>query len=170
MKGLVRNKSGSAAAEMALLTPLLLILMLGSIELGRYFYHQHKLTQSLRDAARFAARQPFTEFTTCDALVRDGLRTDILQVARTGRVTGGTDRLPLWGDAATTFTVRTRCSAGTTGTGAVTYGGIYVGQPGGARYVEIDARLPHTPIWSAIGIGRQTLTLNARQQAAVAGI
>jgi Flp pilus assembly protein TadG len=144
--------------------------MFGSIELGRYFYHEHKLAQSLRDAARFAARQPFTEFTTCDAPVSTTLRTDVLQVARTGQVSGGSDRLPLWDNSATTFTVTTRCSTGPTGTGAVTYSGIYSGQAGGARFVEIDASLPHLPIWSALGIGQQTLLLNARQQAAVAGI
>jgi Flp pilus assembly protein TadG len=170
VKAFVRSSSGSAAAEMALLTPLLMIILLGSIELGRYFYHEHKLAQSLRDAARFAARQPFTEFLQCDQPVSATLRTDVLQVARTGRVSGGTDQLPLWTDAGTTFTVTTRCSTGTTGTGAVTYGGIYSGQAGGARFVEIDASLPHLPIWSALGIGSQTLTLNARQHAAVAGI
>ena len=42
---------------MALMIPLLVTLMFGSFELGHYFYNEHILVKSVRDAARFAGRQ-----------------------------------------------------------------------------------------------------------------
>src|SRR5215217_7313983 len=48
---------GSAAAEMALVLPLLLALMFGSLELGDYFLSEHVLLKGVRDGAVYAARQ-----------------------------------------------------------------------------------------------------------------
>jgi len=65
---LARNSSGAAAAEMALVTPLLLIIMFGSVELGNYFMNEHSLVKAVRDGARFAARQSFTSYPDCSTV------------------------------------------------------------------------------------------------------
>jgi TadE-like protein len=59
LSAFLRDERGAAAAEMALMTPLLLILMFAPFELGNFYWSQHKVTKGVRDAARFAARQPF---------------------------------------------------------------------------------------------------------------
>jgi hypothetical protein len=56
---------GAAAAEMALVLPLLLIILFGSLELGNYFMNEHTLVKAVRDGARFAGRQTFTNYTSC---------------------------------------------------------------------------------------------------------
>ena len=58
MKGRARlssDRRGAAAAEMALVTPLLLVILFGAVELGNYFYNEHIVVKAVRDGARFAA-------------------------------------------------------------------------------------------------------------------
>ena len=47
--------TGAAAAEMALVLPILIALMFGSFELGNYFLNQHVVTKAVRDGLRFEA-------------------------------------------------------------------------------------------------------------------
>ena len=51
-----KNDCGSAAVEMALVTPMLLILMMGAFELGNYFVSQHVLIKGLGDGAQSMPR------------------------------------------------------------------------------------------------------------------
>lgn len=166
---LLRAQGGSAAAEMALLVPIFAVLLLGSLELGRYFYHEHKLLQGLRDAGRWAARQSFTAYPDCGLTIDDPdpIYTGSLQIARTGQVSGGTDRLPMWTDSDTEFTMTTICSVGTA---TSTYSGIYNGSSGGARLLRIDASLPYDAMFGLPGFGAWNISLNARHEAAVMGI
>ena len=62
---LLRSRRGSAAAEMALVSPLLAVLMIGSVELGNFFYNEHILMKAVRDGARYAARQNFSNYSAC---------------------------------------------------------------------------------------------------------
>jgi Flp pilus assembly protein TadG len=48
-----RSERGVAAVEFALILPLLLVLLLGIIDFGLYYYSDLQLTQSARDAARY---------------------------------------------------------------------------------------------------------------------
>ena len=121
---LVRDRRGTAAAEMALVTPLLLIIMLGSMELGNYFYNQHTLVKSVRDAARFAARQRMSNYTTCPGSPPQAIIDDTKTVARKGYLDStANDLLPNWASA--TFSVTMTCTANLTdsGGGTLTFGG-----------------------------------------------
>src|SRR4051812_47391200 len=60
-----RCDRGSAAVEMALCVPLLLVLLCGSVELGNYLMDEHRLVKAVRDGARFAARQNLSYFLGC---------------------------------------------------------------------------------------------------------
>src|SRR5688500_17559369 len=53
------DRRGAAAAEMALVAPLLVTIMLGSLEVGKYFWDEHLVTKAVRDGARFASRESF---------------------------------------------------------------------------------------------------------------
>ena len=61
---LLIDQSGSAAAELALSLPLLLILMFGSFEVGNYFLSEHVVQKAVRDA--YAAHlRSFAQQTVC---------------------------------------------------------------------------------------------------------
>jgi Flp pilus assembly protein TadG len=49
------GQEGAALIEFALVLPLLLILVMGIVDFGLYFYNDLLLTQAARDAARFAS-------------------------------------------------------------------------------------------------------------------
>lgn len=162
---LLKSDRGTAAAEMALVLPILLVLALSSLEVGNYFVSQHVLAKGVRDGARFAARHSFDDYATCDAAPAGTVEADTKTLVRTGQLSGGTDRLPNWDDA--TFTITTRCSAGV---GATTYTGVYSGMTGGARYLEVEASVPYQPVMGLFGLSSSSLTLNAREEAPVAGV
>jgi uncharacterized membrane protein len=48
-----KRQRGAAAVEFALVLPILLVLLLGIIDFGLYFYNDLQLTQAARDAARY---------------------------------------------------------------------------------------------------------------------
>ncbi len=52
LRRLMGSNGGAAAAEMALVTPLLLIIMAGGLEVGNYFMDEHRLVKAVRDGAR----------------------------------------------------------------------------------------------------------------------
>lgn len=49
------RQSGAAMIEFALVLPLLLVLLMGIIDFGLYFYNDLQLTHVARDAARYAS-------------------------------------------------------------------------------------------------------------------
>ena len=162
---LLHSTRATAAAEMALVTPLLLILMMGAFEIGNYFLNEHVLLKAVRDGARFAARQNFDDYSACSGAVGNPILTNTRNVVKTGVVAGGTDRLPYW--TATTVSVTMAC---TTSTGGQTMSGIYQGRTSGAPIVTVSATVPYTPVLRSFGFTGIGLNLNASQKAAVMGL
>ena len=58
-----KDRCGAAAAEMALVAPMLITLMFGSFELGNYFLSEHALAKAVRDGARYATRIAVTNYS-----------------------------------------------------------------------------------------------------------
>src|SRR5215469_7019327 len=112
---LFRNNRGAAAVEMALVVPLLLTIMFGSVELGNYFMDEHVLVKAVRDGARFAARQSFSNYTSCSGNVptpgtAGSTNENTKLIVRKGTLDStAPDLLPNWGSA--TFTVTVSCTA-----------------------------------------------------------
>ena len=172
VRALIRSTAGSAAAEMALVLPLLIVLMFGTVELGNYFYSEHVLVKGVRDGARYAARQPFSNFTGCSGAPGGTVQADTKELVRTGQLSGGTDLLPKWNDGTTTFTMTITCTpsiSGTTLTGVFTGALDGSGNSVGAPIVQVTASLPYQPIFGYVG-GALNLRVNATGQAAVMGI
>lgn len=158
---LVADRAGASAAELALATPLLLVLMFGTFELGYYFMNEHVVQKSVRDAARYAARLPLASYPSCTPTA--AAEAQIQKVARTGRPDGAvSNRISSWtADNMTTITM----SCDTSGT----YTGIYDNVPMGVPVITVAASVPYPSLWGSMGFGAPALSLNARSQTAVFG-
>ena len=164
---LAADRAGSAAAEMALALPLLLILMFGSFEMGYYFLSEHVVQKSVRDAARYASRLPMTSYPACTPTA--AALAEIQRVAKAGDPDGDFDgngtqdkRLEGWtADTMTTVTVTCDTSG--------TYTGIYTAYAQGVPTVTVTAQVPYNSLFGTLGIGDPSLMLNARSQSAVFG-
>lgn len=172
---LIRDRSAAAAAEMAMVMPLLVVLAMGTFELGNYFKDEHILIKGVRDGARYAARQGFTSYVGCGATAADvptALRDDTKLIVRKGTLSStDADLLPSWGNAATTFTVQMSCS---TAAGGTTLSGIYsgnaTGSTGVAPMVTVTASLPYRSVLGSYGFTGKGFSLVATEQAAVTGV
>ena len=167
---LSRCQSGVAAVEMALVAPLLLALLFGSVELGKYFLDQHVVVKAVRDGARFAARQQMSNYIDAEAgcvdIADQPVAEQTRNFVRTGNVGGTGARLAYWTDPAT-VTVTSACSADA---GGEDLGGIYGGEDsGGAAVVTVSVTLPYSSLFGFVPFAER-LDVRAEQQAIVTGI
>ena len=164
-----RNRRGAAAAEMALVAPLLCAIIIGSVELGSYFYNEHILVKAVRDGARYAARQNFSNYGTsssCATPTDATFLSNVRALVRTSLLASGTDRFPDIQDS--DITVSATCVASASSQSMT---GIYRGRTVGAPVVVVNAAVDYEPvIGGAFGFSGTGLKLNATQQAAVTGI
>ena len=150
---------------MALVLPLLLMMMFSSLEVGNYFMNEHTLVKAVRDGARFAGRQSFTNYTACSGSPGGTVVNDTRNVVMRGYLSGGTIITP--NIQAADIDVTTSCM---TTAGGETMGGIYTGRTSGAQIVTVTASVDYRPVVSVFGFKGLGLELNAASQAAVAGM
>jgi Flp pilus assembly protein TadG len=163
-RNLIHDQRAAAAAEMALVMPLLLLIMFSSVELGNYFMNEHRLTEAVRNGARFAARQSFSNYTTCSGAPGGTVVPDTRNIVMNGYLSGGTVITP--NIQASDVNVSTSCM---TSAGGQTMTGIYTGRPNGAQIVTVAASVDYRPVLSAFGFSGIGFKLNAKSEAAVAG-
>lgn len=161
---MLSDQGGASAAEMALVLPLLLVLLFGPLELGNYFMNQHTLVKAVRDGARFAARQDFTNYTACSGSPGGTVVPDTKNVVMNGVLSGGTVITP--NIQASDITVTTSCR---TDAGGQTMSGIYSGRTTGAQIVTVTASVTYQPVVSIAGFIGVGFSLNATSHAAVTG-
>lgn len=166
LTNLRRDCRAAAAAELALVLPLLLTLMFGSLELGNYFMNEHKLVKSVRNGARFAARQSFTNYTTCTGSPNIAVVTNTKNVVMNGYLSGGSIITP--NIKAADIDVTTSCAM--TADSQPMTNGIYFGRTNGAQIVRVHATVDYLSVLGMLGFDTSGLTLNATSEAAVAGI
>lgn len=162
---LVQRNDGNAAAETALVAPLVVLLLFGAMELGNLFYNQHLLSKAVRDGARYAARQPFSDYAGC-ALSSDA-EARTRRLVRTAQLAsaGADSRIPNWSESDEPSTIDVNVVCDSSGT----YTGVYVQNSDVAAAVTIEASVPYTPL---IGIppSLSEVTLTAESEAAVTGV
>jgi Flp pilus assembly protein TadG len=164
-RSFLQCRFGSAAAEMALVLPFLVVLMFGGAELGYYFYNEHQVVKGVRDGARYAGRQSFVSLncnggTTPSAIPAD-VETAIQEITRTGQISGGTARVIGWVNEDVTVTLECPATVITTG--------IYQDEDN-APQVTVEATVDYASLFDGVGVIDSTYTLTASQQAAVMGI
>lgn len=160
---------GAAAAEMALMLPIMILLLLGTFEGGHFLWSEHKVIKGVRDGARYAGRFRFELFDCTNTTIDNTVETNIKKLTRTGYPTGdnptvaGTDNpvVPGWDDSEVTVTLT--CDS-TTNTG------IYQDVSGGAPIVEVSASVPYTSLFGMLGFDTSNIKLNASAQSAVMGV
>jgi Flp pilus assembly protein TadG len=164
LRRLGRDDRGSAAVEMALVTPIFLVLMFGAFDMGNYFLSEHVLVKAVRDGARYAARRGFSEFT-CSTVSSDVI-SKTRNLVRTGTVADtGAARLRGWTDGTTTITVAASCNT----TNAAYNNGIYGGMTAGVPVVTVTATLSYATLFKHFGITTTSLNMSATSQTAVMG-
>jgi len=180
-RSLIRNRDANAAVEMALVTPLLLALMFGAVELGNFFMTEHALEKQVRDGARYASRLSLSDAYSCPGTVfaDANANSDIVNVTETGAVSGtGFPRLDsgYWartcGSDTQTVTVSVRCVAKSDiDTGASGNSGIYTSLNGDIPVVKVSARVKYLSVLSQLGFNAATnICLQAESESAVQGI
>lgn len=163
------DERGAAAAEMALVVPLLLILMFGALESGKFFWDEHVVVKAVRDGARFAGRQKFADMP-CDDTAEN--EEAIKNQVRFGKPDPGlTDRplLSYW-TSADTITVTIECRDNEEDeSGVRTYAGVYT-ERDDVPYVTVAAVVPYAPLARVLGIDFSGFSVAATNQAPVVGI
>lgn len=162
----LKSQSGAAAAEMALLVPLLITLMFGSFELGYYFYNEHVVVKAVRDAARFAGRQPslFLPEPCVPGVISTSPAPTIDKVARFGKATVTVSDKPKVYGWTSPVEIEILCP------GIGSYQGIYKGKAN-VPVVRVTARNVQYPsLFQTLGFTSTGLTLNASSESAVMGI
>jgi Flp pilus assembly protein TadG len=157
---LLRSRDGSAAVEMALISPVFFALMFGAYDLGNYFMSEHLVVQAVRDGARYASRRAFSEYT-CSTVSSD-VTTKTQNLVRTGTFAGTTPRINGWTDNST-VTITVSCDT----TGA--YQGIYTGVTGGVPVITVSADVPYGSLFKSFGLG-SSIHLKAESKVAVMGV
>lgn len=173
MRALLLDNRAVAAAEMALVTPMLLILMFGSVELGNFMLTQHAVTKQVRDGARYASRLTLAETGySCPATVfNDAAATaDIVNVTKTGSVDGtatGRFASSFWAacpGSAQAVSVSIRC------VNKASYSGIYSTLDGDIPVVSVNADVAYPSLFGALGFNTTGLCIHTKSESAVYGL
>ncbi len=157
------HETGAAAVEMALVTPMLLALMFGGLEIGHYFWSEHKAIEGVRAGVRYAGRLPMSTVCPTVGSVDSTTVANIKNVARTGKL--ATDAAPLvpgWTNAQVDVTIRCGTYLST---------GIYTSLGGqGATVTVASNGLTYPSLFKALGVITSSYRLNAWSSGAVIGI
>ena len=157
----MRATRGTAAAEMALMLPLLVMLLMGTFEGGYFLWNEHKVVKGVRDGARYAARQDFSDFTCSSDTIDSTVVSNVKNLTRTGTADGsGNDAVPGWTNDDITVTLSCDDTTST---------GIYA-DVGTAPRVTVSASVAYPSLFGSLGFNTGSLHLNASAQSAVMGL
>lgn len=141
---LARDEEGAALVEFAIIVPVMLILLLGTAEIGRAVWYHHIVNEGIRDGVRYLARMPLT------ATFIDQSKNMVL----TGSPVGGSPRLAYWTDPTTINVAVTNVD-----NSAGTYRG-----PDPLPVITMTATVPFSfPLLNFLGIG-PTITVTVADQ------
>ena len=158
IRGFARARAGAVGTEFAFCMPILLLLLFGSIEIGRGLHDFHVVNESVRDAARYLSRVP----VTCPAGTVDDANDE--SAARALAMTGNVntvgpapDLLAYWNfpaDAAT-IDVTVACLDNSGGGLAGIYGGSTL-----VPVVELTANVPFAFLFGEMVVSNANITIS----------
>lgn len=161
----IQSEQGASAVEFALIAPLLVVLLFVGSEAGHFVWTQHKLTEAVRDGARYASR--LNVYKVCDganSVLANPELGRVKLLTRTGQMASTQIRpvVPGWTDGQVTVTVTCRAFVNT---------GIYAALGEAGPVVTVAAtNVTYPSLFNALGNITRGVSLNARSSAAVIGI
>ncbi len=162
----LNDQHGAAAAEMALIMPLVMVMLFATFEGAYFVITEHQVVTGVRNAARYAARLDFSHFVCPAGTYVESpsgatpVPTSTIQnLTRTGQLTGGTSRVQGWVDADITVTVT--CSGA---------GGIYAATAGQAPKVRVSSRFNYPSLMGQLGFTQAALPIGASAESPVMGL
>ncbi|MBH0112571.1 pilus assembly protein [Novosphingobium sp. YJ-S2-02] len=162
---LLRDTTAAAAAEMALMVPLLVLILFSAFEAGHFFWTEHKVVEAVRNGARYASRLPMS-----DVCPTSGTTTsNIALYTRTGQLTDSSASpvVPGWSNN-NQVTVTIACDS-YLDTGIYTsLAGVGTGK--GATVTVAAASLTYPSLFETLGLFESSLNLNASASTAVIGL
>lgn len=161
---------GAAAAEMALILPIAVLLMFGGLETGHYFYQEHQVIKGLRDAGRYAARQPFEQINCRggNAFISTDVRDKVRTLALTGKLSNGTLRIAGWEPSDIRVEVLCPGDDGYPNIDEAREGIFNTDEP--APRVVVSTTFNYDSLFNGLGVINDSASLNASHQATVMGI
>jgi Flp pilus assembly protein TadG len=131
-----RARRGTASVEFVMVLPIILVLLYGTIDIGRLLVDYHVVSKSIRDATRYLTRKDGALFTfdctngNVTSTATPNPLTQAMMLSMTGSIDGSTAfLLPYWNNttslAAAGITVSVDCFDNT----GNTYQGYYTGYP-----------------------------------------
>ncbi len=171
VRSLIGENRAAASAEMAMVAPMLIILMFGSMELGNFFLLEHAVTKQVRDGARYASRLTLHEDFSCPGQVfADGdANTKIINVTKVGAVEGGgSPRFPdaFWVNCTGSQAVAVEIRCVPKGS----YAGIYSTLDGSIPVVSVKANVAYNSLFSSLGFNTTGYCMRAESEVPVAGL
>ncbi|NVD43530.1 TadE/TadG family type IV pilus assembly protein [Qipengyuania atrilutea] len=171
----MRDNRAAAAAEMALIMPMMFALIFTTFEGGNYLLTEHRVLKSAREGARFAGRLNYSAFDCASGAVVGDFQTSpqitnanaIRNVMRYGNPEGtGRPRFTLQQGDDFTVTLDCPISSDTT-----TYhnNGIYR-ERGNVPRVLVNARISYNSILGLLGFDTSSVVVRGQAQAAVMGV
>ena len=162
---LLAEERATAATEFALILPMLIIVLFSGSEAGHFIWTQHKLTEAVRDGARYASRLPISR--VCNGASSSLSSTDLATIrllTRTGQLANSTARavVPGWADSQVEVTISCRSYVAT---------GIYQDLGAAGPIVTVRAANVNYPyLFGTLGAVGGSIALNAKSSAAVIGL
>lgn len=156
-----KDQRGAAAAEFALILPMMLIIALSFYEAGRVFWSYNIVQSAARDAARYAARLPVTCAGSAGTFDDGAAMGQVQNLARTGTIDGTGDPLvPGWTNNAS-VTVAIDCSYDNS---AQTMKGIYTDHAN-IPAITVTAAAPYGLLFGGLfgGLDIPTVTVSNAQ-------
>lgn len=163
-RSFLHDCTAAAAAELALILPLLLTLILVTMEGGHYMYTEHKVAKGVRDGARYAGRQAFSVYNCPSAgtgtITDAAVVTRIQEITRTGYASGANPVIGGWVDGDVAVTVK--CVA--------SQAGLYTAVSGMAPIVKVNAIVTYPRLFAIPGLAPSAIKLRAQAESAVMGL
>jgi hypothetical protein len=162
----------SAAVEMELIMPLAVLLTVSAMEAGAYLYTEHQVVKGVRDAARYAARLPFSTYNCTATSAAADVPTagtagtawgNIANIAIFGNVAGsGGRRVWTWTATTTNLSIQYACIA-------VPANGVYAAN-GFAPQITVIGKPTYPSLFKTLAGFPATYRLYAREQSLGAGV
>ena len=142
---MLRDQSGAALIEFTIMAPLLLSLVLGIAEFGRFLYQYQMVLEGLRDAGRYLARLDANDATN---------QSNAANLATTGTIDGSGDpRVDGWEAGDVGFAV----------TDVDNTGGIYRG-PAEIEVIQVTTTFDYADVGFLSALGFDAISIDAAHQ------